>query len=64
MWKIINENILIAFESIKTQKVRTGITLLIIAFGIMALVGTLTIVKGIEENFSSNLKMLGSNKFS
>ncbi len=64
MFKIIYENILIAFESIKSQKVRAAITLLIIAFGIMALVGTLTVVKGIDTNFSSGLKSLGSNKFS
>jgi len=63
MFKIIYENILIAFDAIKTQKVRAFITLLIIAFGIMALVGTLTVVKGIDNNFSAGLKMLGSNKF-
>ncbi len=64
MLKIIYENILIAFEAIKSQKVRAIITLLIIAFGIMALVGTLTVVKGIDNNFSASLKSLGSNKFS
>lgn len=62
--KIIYENIHIAFESIKSQKIRALITLLIIAFGIMALVGTLTVVKGIDNNFSSSLQSLGSNKFS
>ncbi len=64
MLKIIYENIHIAFESIKSQKIRALITLLIIAFGIMALVGTLTVVKGIDNNFSSSLQSLGSNKFS
>ncbi len=64
MLKIIYENILIAFEAIKSQKIRAVITLLIIAFGIMALVGTLTVVKGIDNNFSAGLKSLGSNKFS
>ena len=64
MIKIIFENISIAFESIKTQKIRALITLLIIAFGIMALVGTLTVVKGIDNNFSASLQSLGSNKFS
>jgi len=63
MFKIIYENILIAFDAIKTQKIRAFITLLIIAFGIMALVGTLTVVKGIDNNFSAGLKSLGSNKF-
>ena len=64
MWKIINDNIKIAFESIKSQKVRAGITMMIIAFGIMSLVGTLTVVKGIDNNFSAGFKSLGSNKFS
>lgn len=63
MWKIIYDNILIAFDSIKMQLLRSIITLLIIAFGIMALVGTLTVVKGIENNFSSGLASLGANKF-
>ncbi len=64
MIKIIIENIKVAFESIKSQKIRALITLLIIAFGIMALVGTLTVVKGIDNNFTSSLQSLGSNKFS
>ncbi len=64
MIKILHENILLAMESIKNQKLRAAITLMIIAFGIMALVGTLTVVKGIDNNFSSSLKSLGSNTFS
>ncbi len=64
MIKILFENISLAFDSIKNQKLRAAITLMIIAFGIMALVGTLTVVKGIENNFSSSLKSLGSNTFS
>jgi len=63
MWKIINDNISIAFDSIKSQLLRAIITMLIIAFGIMALVGTLTVVKGIEGSFSSSLQSMGSNKF-
>jgi len=63
MIKILFDNIRMALESIKTQKLRAGITLMIIAFGIMALVGTLTVVKGIDNNFSSSLASLGSNKF-
>ncbi len=63
MWKIIYDNIVIAFESIKSQKVRAAITLLIIAFGIMALVGTLTVVKGLDNSFASSLQSMGSNKF-
>ena len=64
MWKIIRNNIALAVESVKSQKVRAGITMLIIAFGIMALVGTLTVVKGIDNSFSASLRSLGSDKFS
>ncbi len=64
MWKIIRDNINIAFESIKAQKIRAFITMLIIAFGIMALVGTLSVVNAIDNNFSAGLRSLGSNKFS
>ena len=63
MWKIITDNINIAFESIKAQKVRAFITMLIIAFGIMALVGTLSVVNAIDNSFSAGLQSLGSNKF-
>ena len=63
MLKIIFDNIHMAFESIKSQKLRALITLLIIAFGIMALVGTLTVVKGIDKKMSSSFQTLGSNKF-
>ncbi len=64
MWKIIIDNINIALKSIKTQKARAFITMLIIAFGIMALVGTLSVVNAINTNFSASLQSLGSNKFS
>jgi len=64
MFKLIISNINLAFEAIKSQKLRAGITMLIIAFGIMALVGTLTVVNGIDNNFSAGLRSLGSNKFS
>jgi len=64
MWKVFIDNISLAIESIKAQKIRTFITMLIIAFGIMALVGTLSVVDAIENNFSSGLQSLGSNKFS
>ncbi len=63
MLKIILDNIHMAYESIKSQKLRGFITLLIIAFGIMALVGTLTVVKGIDNKMSESFQSLGSGKF-
>lgn len=59
----IRENIKIALESIKTNKLRTTITCLIISFGIMALVGILTATDAIESSISEKFSSLGANSF-
>lgn len=58
------ENIKIARESIQSHKLRTILTMLIIAFGIMALVGILTSIESIKGSISENFQMMGSNTFS
>lgn len=57
------ENIKIALGSIKAQMLRTVITALIIAFGIMALVGILTAIDGIEGSLRGQFALLGANTF-
>jgi putative ABC transport system permease protein len=47
----------------KTQRTRTFITLFIIATGILALVGTLTVVNALNNTFTGNLKTIGANSF-
>ncbi len=47
----------------KAQGLRTFITLLIIAIGIFALVGTLTVVDALNNTFTGNLKAIGANSF-
>lgn len=63
MFKELGENITIAFRSIRGQMLRTVLTILIIAFGIMALVGMLTAIDVLEQNISSSFQALGSNTF-
>lgn len=63
MFKLIKENIRIAFGSIRTQLLRTILTILIIAIGITALVGILTVVSALENTLSSNFASMGSNTF-
>jgi putative ABC transport system permease protein len=60
---LIRENIRIAFISIKSHLMRTTLTILIIAFGIMALVGILTAIDAVEYSLSENFAMMGSNTF-
>lgn len=57
------ENIRIALNSVRSHLLRTILTVLIIAFGIMALVGILTAIESIKSSISSNFSRLGANSF-
>jgi len=53
----------IAFGSIRTQLLRTILTIIIIAIGITALVAVLTVVSAFEYNLTSTFASMGSNTF-
>lgn len=61
--KEFSENLTIAYRSIRGQMLRTVLTILIIAFGIMALVGMLTAIDVLEQNINQSFQFLGSNTF-
>ncbi len=63
MFPLLKENIRIAFDSIKSQILRTTLTVLIIAIGITALVGILSAVSALENTISSDFASMGSNTF-
>ncbi|MGC4040206.1 MAG: ABC transporter permease [Flavobacterium sp.] len=60
---LFRENIRIALGSIRTQLLRTILTIIIIAIGITALVGILTVVTAIDYNLTSSFASMGSNTF-
>jgi putative ABC transport system permease protein len=60
---LVLENIKIALGSIKTQLLRTILTVMIIAIGITALVSILTVVSALENTISSDFSSMGSNTF-
>ncbi len=60
---LVKENISMALGSIRSHLLRTIITVLIISFGIMALVGILTAIDSIKSSISDNFTMMGSNTF-
>jgi putative ABC transport system permease protein len=62
MLNLFKENVRIAAGSIRTQILRTSLTVLIIAIGI-ALVGILTVVSALENTISSDFASMGSNTF-
>ncbi len=63
MLKLFRENVRIAFGSIRTQLLRTILTVMIIAIGITALVGILTVVSALENTISSDFASMGANTF-
>lgn len=58
------DNIILAFGAVRSNLLRAILTLLIIAFGIMALVGILTAIDSAIFSLSDNFSRLGANSFS
>jgi putative ABC transport system permease protein len=56
-------NILLAWRAIKANLLRTVLTFLIIAVGIMALVGILTAIDSMKSSIVSNFSSVGANSF-
>lgn len=61
---ILLENIRISLASIRTHMLRASLTAMIIAIGIMALVGILTAIDSIKGSINENFARLGANSFS
>jgi putative ABC transport system permease protein len=59
----LKENISIALQSIGGNRLRTSLTSLIIAIGIMALVGILTAIEGVKTSVNNAFAGLGANSF-
>ena len=54
----------LAFRTIRSNKLRTGITVAIIAFGIMALIGIITAIKAMNQKLTESFSTMGANGFS
>ncbi len=63
MGSLFRENFRVALISIRSNRLRTMITIFIIAFGIMALVGILTAVDAIKTTITSEFSSMGASSF-
>nr|WP_294902807.1 ABC transporter permease [uncultured Lacibacter sp.] len=54
----------LAWRTTRSNKLRTGITVSIIAFGIMALIGIITAIEAMNQSLYENFSILGANSFS
>ncbi len=60
---LVKENLRIALNSIRSNLLRTILTVMIIAVGIMALIGILTSVDAIKNTINSEFTRMGANSF-
>ncbi len=60
---IFKENLRVSIKAIQSNKIRAILTMCIIAFGIMALVGILTAIDAIKSSLTSQFTMMGANTF-
>ncbi len=61
---VLRENISVAFSSVKSNKLRSALTILIIAIGITSLVGVLTATEALKTEVNSTFSKAGTNNFS
>ncbi|MCU7547873.1 ABC transporter permease [Chitinophagaceae bacterium LB-8] len=59
----ITDVLSISFRTIRSNKLRTGITISIIAFGIMALVGIITAIKAMNQKLTESFSSMGASGF-
>jgi len=53
----------LSFRTVRSNKLRTGITVAIIAFGIMALIGIVTAIEAMNQKFTESFSTMGANGF-
>ena len=60
----LSDVISLASRTVRGNKLRTGLTVAIIAFGIMALIGIVTAIKAMSQKFTESFSTMGANGFS
>jgi putative ABC transport system permease protein len=60
-FKLLNESFSFAFSSVRTNKLRTFLSLLGVSIGIFAIISVFTMVDALEKNIRDDVEALGSN---
>ena len=59
----LQDSFVLAWRTVKGNKLRTSITVAIIAFGIMALIGIITAISAMNQSLKENFSFMGANAF-
>lgn len=60
----LKDSLSLAFRTVRSNRLRTGITVAIIAFGIMALIGIITAIASMNQSLEESFATMGANSFS
>jgi len=58
------DSIILSYNTIKSNRLRTAITVIIIALGIMALIAIITAVEAVNQSLTKSFSTMGANAFS
>ena len=58
------DSIALSYSTIKSNRLRTAITVVIIALGIMALIAIITAVEAVNQSLTTSFSTMGANAFS
>jgi putative ABC transport system permease protein len=59
----LKDSFSLAYRTVRSNRLRTGITVAIIAFGIMALIGIITAIQAMNEGLRNSFSTMGANGF-
>ena len=59
----LRDSLSLAYRTVRSNKLRTGITVAIIAFGIMALIGIITAIDALNSSLRESFSTMGANGF-
>lgn len=59
----LTDSLSLAYRTVRSNKLRTGITVAIIAFGIMALIGIITAIDAMNGSLRDSFSTMGANGF-
>lgn len=59
----ITDVLSLSYRTVRSNKLRTGLTVAIIAFGIMALVGIITAIKAMNQKLTESFSAMGASGF-
>lgn len=60
---VLADSFSLAYRTVRSNKLRTGITVAIIAVGIMALIGIITAIQAMNESLRDSFSTMGANGF-